>query len=102
MPEKTFPTSQKVLKVGWVGTGPFSFYGHYIRVINNIFRDYNFLNMRVTHIWGDDYRKNYKGTSAYVEKMMKFWSSSEQSPAGIAKMCSIPNATPITPKLLLT
>jgi len=91
MPEKTFPASQRVIRVGWVGTGPFSFYGHYIRVINNIFRDYNFLNMRVTHIWGDDYRKNYKGTLEYVEKMMKFWSSDEQSPAGIAKMCAIPN-----------
>ncbi len=62
MPEKTFPASQRVIRVGWVGTGPFSFYGHYIRVINNIHRDYNFLNMRVTHIWGDDYRRNYKGT----------------------------------------
>ncbi len=91
MPEKTFPASQKVIKVGWIGTGPFSFYGHYIRVINNIHRDYNFLNMRVTHIWGDDYRKNYKGTPEYVEKMMKFWSSDEQSPVGIAKMCNIPN-----------
>jgi hypothetical protein len=91
MPEKTFPDSQKVLRVGWVGTGPFSFYGHYIRVINNIFRDYNFLNMRVTHIWGDDYHRNYKGTPEYVKKMMDFWSNEEQSPAGIAKMCRIPN-----------
>ena len=56
MPEKTFPASQKVIRVGWIGTGPFSFYGHYIRVINNIHRDYNFLNMRITHIWGDDYQ----------------------------------------------
>lgn len=91
MPEKTFPTSQKVIRVGWVGTGPFSFYGHYIRVINNISRDYNFLNMRVTHIWGDDYRKNYKGTPEYVKKMVDFWTGKEQSPEGIAKMCNIPN-----------
>ncbi len=86
-----FPSSRKVIKVGWVGTGPFSFYGHYIRVINNIFRDYNFLNMRVTHIWGDDYTKNYKGSPEYVKKMLDFWSSDEQSPEGIAKMCGIPN-----------
>ncbi len=91
MPEKTFPASQRVIRVGWVGTGPFSFYGHYIRVINNIHRDYNFLNMRVTHIWGDDYRRNYKGTPEYVKKMMDFWSNDEQSPAGIAKKCNIPN-----------
>jgi len=91
MAEKIFPESQKVIRVGWVGTGPFSFYGHYIRVINNIFRDYNFLNMRVTHIWGDDYSKNYKGSPEYVEKMLKFWSNDEQSPEGIAKMCNIPN-----------
>ena len=35
MAEKTFPETQKVLKIGWVGTGPFSFYGDYMRVINN-------------------------------------------------------------------
>jgi hypothetical protein len=91
MAEKVFPGTQKVIRVGWVGTGPFSFYGHYIRVINNIFRDYNFLNMRVTHIWGDNYARNYKGSEAYVKKMLEYWSSSEQSPEGIAKMCSIPN-----------
>ena len=91
MPEKTFPTSQRVIRVGWVGTGPFSFYGHYIRVINNIFRDYNFLNMRVTHIWGDDYSKNYKGSPEYVKKMVNSWMGNEQSPEGIAKMCNIPN-----------
>lgn len=91
MPEKTLPGSQRVIRVGWVGTGPFSFYGHYIRVINNIFRDYNFLNMRVTHIWGDDYRRNYRGTAEYVKTQMDFWSNDEQSPQGIAKMCNIPN-----------
>jgi hypothetical protein len=91
MPEKVFPSSQKVLRVGWVGTGPFSFYGHYIRVINNITRDYNFLNMRVTHIWGDNYARNYKGSEAYVKKMLAYWANNEQSPQGIAKMCSIPN-----------
>jgi len=91
MAEKTFPSSQKVIRVGWAGTGPFSFYGHYIRVINNISRDYNFLNMRVTHIWGDDYRKNYRGTPEYVKKQLDFWSNDQQSPQGISKMCNIPN-----------
>ena len=91
MPEAKHPTSRKVIRVGWVGTGPFSFYGHYIRVINNIFRDYNPLNMRVTHIWGDDYTKNYKGSTEYVKKMLDFWTSDKQSPEGIAKMCNIPN-----------
>ena len=90
MPEKTFPSSQRVLRVGWVGLGPFSFYGDYIRVINNVSRDYNFLNMRVTHIWGDDYRKNFKGRPEYVDKLMKFWSD-EHSPQGLAKICNIPN-----------
>ena len=91
MAKPSFPASQKVLKVGWVGTGPFSFYGHYIRVINNIYRDYNFLNMRVTHIWGDDYAKNYAGSPEYVKKLLDFWASDKQSPAGIAEMCGIPN-----------
>ncbi|MFA6471019.1 MAG: hypothetical protein WCU00_03175, partial [Candidatus Latescibacterota bacterium] len=91
MAEKVFPGSQKVIRIGWVGIGPFSFYGHYIRVINNIFRDYNFLNMRVTHIWGDNYARNYKGSAEFVKKKLDFWASSEQSPEGIAKMCSIPN-----------
>ncbi len=91
MPEKTIPSSQRVLRVGWVGTGPFSFYSHYIRVINNIFRDYNFLNMRVTHIWGDDYRKNYKGSPEFVKKQMDFWANDQHSPRGVAKMNNIPN-----------
>ena len=91
MAEITFPKTQKVLHIGWVGTGPFSFYGHYIRVINNIFKDYNPLNMRVTHIWGDDYSKNYKGSPEFVKKWLDFWANDEQSPGGIAKMCNIPN-----------
>ena len=60
MPSKQHPEHQKVIRVGWVGTGPFSFYGGYISVINSIFHDYNPLNMRVTHIWGDGYSKNYQ------------------------------------------
>jgi len=84
------PESMKILKVGWVGTGPFSFYGHYIRVINDS-SSYNPFTMRVTHIWGDDYRKNYKGSEEWVGKMMDFWASEKQSPEGIAKMCNIPN-----------
>lgn len=90
MPEKSFPSSQKVIKVGWVGTGPFSFYGHYIGVINNIVRDYNFLNMRVTHIWGDDYRRNFKGTRTFEKQMLDFWSGEGQSPEGLARKCNIP------------
>ncbi len=90
MPEKNFPASQKVLKVGWVGTGPFSFYGHYIGVINNISRKYNFLNMRVTHIWGDDYARNFKGSRAFVKQMLDFWSGEGQSPEGLAKKCASP------------
>jgi len=85
-----FPKTQKVLRIGWVGTGPFSFYGHYIHTINNIFRDYNFLNMRVTHIWGDDYSRNYKGSEEFVQKMLDYWNG-EQSPGAIAEKCGIPN-----------
>lgn len=89
--KKEIPANQKVLRIGWVGTGPFSFYSHYILVINNIFRDYNPLNMRVTHIWGDDYSKNYKGRPEWVKSMLDYWNSEDQSPDGIARKCSIPN-----------
>lgn len=85
------PEVQKVLKVGWVGTGPFSFYGIYNRTINNIFRDYNFLNMRITHIWGDDYSRNYKGRPEWVKENLDFWADDEHSPEGLAQMCGIPN-----------
>lgn len=81
----------RLIRIGWVGTGPFSFYGHYIRVINSIDSDYNPLNIRVTHIWGDNYAKNYRGTPEYVKKMLDRWASDQQSPEGIAKMCNIPN-----------
>ncbi len=91
MPEKTFPASQKVIRVGWVGTGPFSFYGHYIRVINNIYQDYNFLNMRITHIWGDDYTRNFRGSREFVRSQLDFWTENEQSPEGLARMCNIPH-----------
>lgn len=89
--QKKIPTHQKVIRIGWVGTGPFSFYSHYILVINNIFRDYNYMNMRVTHIWGDDYSRNYRGRPEWVKEMLDFWNSDDQSPEGIAKKCSIPN-----------
>ena len=85
------PSSRKVLRIGWVGTGPFSFYGHYIGVINNISREYNFLNMRVTHLWGDDYSRNFKGSKEFVKRMMDFWMRGEQSPEGLAGICNIPN-----------
>jgi len=91
MLEKKFSETQKMLRVGWVGLGPFSFYGHYIHVINNIFRDYNFLNMRVTHIWADDYSKNYAGTSEYVANMVDYWKNGENSMTATAKKCGIPN-----------
>ena len=86
-----FPSSQNVIRVGWVGTGPFSFYAHYIRVINNIYRDYNNMNMRVTHIWGDDYSKNYKINTDYGKKWLEYWMKGEQSPESIASLCGIPN-----------
>lgn len=91
MPEKVIPKSTKILHVGMVGTGPFAFYGLFNHVINNVFRDYNNLNMRVTHIWGDDYAKNYRGSKEYVDKMLAFWSDDDHSPEGIAKKCGIPN-----------
>ena len=91
MPQEKFPKHQKVIRVGWVGLGPFSFYGGYITTINNIFRDYNFLNMRVTHIWADDYGKNFAGSPEYVKKMTETWKSGPSSAAARAKECGIPN-----------
>jgi hypothetical protein len=88
--ESVFPSSQKVIRVGWVGTGPFSFYGDYLSVLNNS-KTYNFLNMRVTHIWGDDYRKNYKGTPEYVDKMVTSWATGRSSPGNLAKSANIRN-----------
>jgi hypothetical protein len=89
--EKAIPLNEKILHVGVVGTGPFSFYGTFNHVINNTFRDYNCLTMRVTHIWGDDYSKNYRGSPEYVKKMLDFWNDENHSPQGIAKQCGIPN-----------
>ena len=89
MPESTFPTSKKVIRIGWVGTGPFSFYGDYMRVINA--PEPNPLLMRVTHVWGDDYSKNYAGSPDYVKKMLDRWNGDRQSPGGLAKRYSIPN-----------
>jgi len=89
MAEQAFPTSQRVLKIGWVGTGPFSFYGDYMRVINQ--PEPNPLNMRVTHIWGDDYSKNYRGNPDWVKKMVDGWNTGRQSPASLAERYSIPN-----------
>jgi len=89
MPEK-HPESLKVLKIGAVGTGPFSFYGSFNRAINNSL-PYNPYSMRVTHVWGDDYRKNYKGSPEYVKKMLDFWGNDKQSPEGMAKELNIPN-----------
>ncbi len=91
MPESPFPETRKVLKVGWVGLGPFSFYGHYIHVINNIFEDYNSLNMRVTHIWADDYTRNFAGSPEFVNKLLDYWRNGENSVKECAKKCGIPN-----------
>jgi len=89
--EKRLPKDPKNISVGWVGTGPFSFYGHYINVINGVRRDYSPMNMRITHIWGDDYSKNYKGSPEFVKKMVDSWNSNRQSPEGIARRDGIPN-----------
>jgi hypothetical protein len=119
MPEEAIPTSAKIIRVGVCGTGPFSFYSTFPFVINNTFRDFNNMLMRVTHIWGDDYHKNYKGSAEYVQKMIDFWNSDGSggnsgnsgdeevekskadknsgwrltchSPRGVAKACGIPN-----------
>ena len=89
--KRKIPDNGRILKVGWVGTGPFSFYGHYILVINNIFHEYNPLNMRISHIWGDDYSRNYRGRKEWVDSMLAYWASEDQSPEGIAAKCSIPD-----------
>jgi predicted dehydrogenase len=81
---------QNVIRVGWVGTGPFSFYSAYLPVINNIYRQYNPLNMRVTHIWGDDYSRNYGGRSEWVKQMTDVWNRGEQSANAMAEKCNIP------------
>jgi len=84
------PKDPDNIKVGWVGTGPFSFYGHYISVINGVKLDYSPMRMKITHIWGDDYAKNFKGDQAWMDKWEKFWTSDKQSPEGIAKRDGIP------------
>ncbi len=91
MAEQQYPESFKMISVGFVGTGPFSFGGDYIQVINGIGQDYNPLNMRVTHIWGDDYSKNYKGSPEYVKKNVDLRTTGVRSPQGLAKRYNIPN-----------
>jgi hypothetical protein len=91
MPEEKIPQTRKITRAGVCGTGPFSFYSMFNSIINNTFREYNNMNMRVTHIWGDDYRKNYKGSAEYVKKMMDFWADDKHAPEAVAKMCGIPN-----------
>lgn len=91
----SIPESFPLIRAGWVGTGPFSFYGRYTRLMNqpNKFAPdaYNPLNIRVTHIWGDDYRRNYRGSAEYVKKWMDYWTGDEQSPEAIARDSGIPN-----------
>jgi len=89
MAQTTYPESQKMLRIGYVGSGPFSFYGDYLRVINKT--GHNPLNMRVTHIWGDDYSKNYAGTDEYVDKMVTMWNEGRQAPKKIAEKYNVPN-----------
>ena len=91
MKERKIPESVRIIRVGTVGTGPFSFYGTFNHLINNTFREYNYLNLRVTHLWGDDYSRNYKGSPEYVKKMLDFWNDENHSPQGLAEQCSIPN-----------
>ncbi|MFC1508940.1 Gfo/Idh/MocA family oxidoreductase [Candidatus Omnitrophota bacterium] len=81
---------REMLHVGWVGLGPFSFYGGYITVINSILHEYNYMNMRVTHIWADDYSKNYAGSSEYVKKMLDYWTTGPRSASARAKEFGIP------------
>lgn len=91
MPEIVFPSSLKMIRVGWVGTGPFSFYGDYLSVLNKT-KAYNFLNMRVTHIWGEtSYRRNYAGSPEFVDKMVNSWATGRSSPGALAKSANIPN-----------
>ena len=82
---------RKIIRVGWVGTGPFSFYGCYIPVINSTGKQNDIYTMRVTHIWGDDYTRNYKGKPEWVKKMLDFWTGSAQSPEGLAEKNGITN-----------
>ncbi|MFC1606490.1 Gfo/Idh/MocA family oxidoreductase [Candidatus Latescibacterota bacterium] len=91
MPEKSHRESRDILRIGWVGLGPFSFYGGYITTINSILHDYYFLNMRVTHIWADDYAKNYKGSAEFVGKNVEYWTTGPNSMATRAKEFGIPN-----------
>lgn len=88
--QKRLPPDPKNIRVGWVGTGPFTFYGHYMRVLN-MSEEYNLLNMRVTHIWGDDYSKNYRGRPEWVKDMVDRWNSGSQAPANLVKLYNIPN-----------
>ena len=92
MSPKKHPESQKVIRIGHVGTGPFSFYSFYINTINTFHGSYNPLNMRVTHIWGDDYTRNYRGSPEFVKKWLDVWTGDKQSPQGLAKQFNIPNA----------
>jgi hypothetical protein len=91
MAEMIIPDSSRIIRVGVCGTGPFSFYGLFNSIINNTFREYNNLNMRITHIWGDDYSRNYRGSTEYIKKMTDFWNSEKQSPKGLSRLCGIPN-----------
>lgn len=91
MIEPAIPENRRVIRVGWVGLGPFSFYGGYITVMNDIERRYNFLNMRVTHIWGDDYHKNFKGSPEYVKRMIDYWHHGEHTPEYMAGKYNIPH-----------
>jgi hypothetical protein len=78
------------------GTGPFAFHGTFNYVINNTFRDYNYLNMRITHIWGGDYRKNYKGSPEFINKMMDYWNDDMHSPAASRKTAAFPMSAKIS------
>jgi hypothetical protein len=53
-----------VLNIGIVGCGPYS-HGSYIDYISgNVGKRVHATQMKITHLWGDDYRRNYAGVRA--------------------------------------
>ncbi len=56
--------TKPVLDIGIVGCGPYS-HGSYIDYISGkVGKRVHATQMRITHLWGDDYRRNYAGTLA--------------------------------------
>jgi len=56
--------TKPVLDIGIVGCGPYS-HGSYIDFIGGkVGKRVHATQMRITHLWGDDYRRNYAGKLA--------------------------------------